>query len=150
MNRALRAKKISKILNQIYPKTFTPLKHKNIFTLLISVLLSAQCTDVTVNKVTRNIYIKYNKPKDFINLGVKRIEKLIKSIGLFRVKAKNIYTFINGKYHEKVARIYNNLVKVYFDKVEFEKAWDIYLETVEIQKFVYNVDHYSDFKENAF
>ena len=115
MNRALRAKKISKILNQIYPKTFTPLKHKNIFTLLISVLLSAQCTDVTVNKVTRNIYIKYNKPKDFINLVVKRIEKLIKSIGLFRVKAKNIYNLskiILKRHNGKVPKTFEELEKL--------------------------------------
>ena len=58
-----RAKIIFRILNNIYPKTPVPLKHKNIFTLLISVLLSAQCTDLNVNNVTKNIYPKYYKPK---------------------------------------------------------------------------------------
>ena len=67
------------------------LKYKNKFTLLLSVVLSAQCTDVNVNNVTKNIYPKYNKPEDFVKLGKKRIEKLIKSIGLFRNKAKSIY-----------------------------------------------------------
>ena len=57
----------------------------------MSVLLSAQCTDLNVNNVTKKIYPKYNKPEHFIKLGRKRIEKLIKSIGLFRVKAKSIY-----------------------------------------------------------
>jgi endonuclease-3 len=57
----------------------------------MSVLLSAQCTDLNVNNVTKNIYPKYNKPEHFVKLGKKRIEKLIKSIGLFRVKAKSIY-----------------------------------------------------------
>ena len=57
---------ILNILNQIYPKTSIPLKHTNKFTLLISVLLSAQCTDVNVNNVTKNIYQKYNKPEHFI------------------------------------------------------------------------------------
>ena len=67
------------------------LTYKNKFTLLVSVVLSAQCTDVNVNNVTKNIYPKYNKPKHFVKLGRKKIEKLIKSIGLFRNKAKSIY-----------------------------------------------------------
>ena len=91
MNEIEKAKKILKILNQVYPKTPIPLKHRNIFTLLISVLLSAQCTDVNVNNVTKNIYPKYNKPEDFVKLGRKKIENLIKSIGIFRVKAKSVY-----------------------------------------------------------
>ena len=91
MNRKQRAKLILKILNQIYPKTPIPLKHSNKFTLLVSVLLSAQCTDVNVNNVTKNIYPKYNKPEHFVKLGRKKIERLIKSIGIFRVKAKSVY-----------------------------------------------------------
>ncbi len=91
MNENERAKIILKILNQIYPKTPIPLKHKSKFTLLVSVLLSAQTTDVNVNNVTRNIYPKYNKPEHFVKLGRKKIEKLVKSIGIFRMKAKSIY-----------------------------------------------------------
>ena len=91
MNEDERAKLILKILNRIYPKTPIPLKHTNNFTLLVSVLLSAQCTDLNVNNVTKNIYLKYNKPKHFVKLGRKKIEKLIKSIGIFRVKAKGVY-----------------------------------------------------------
>ena len=86
-----RAETILKILNKIYPTTPIPLKHNSKFTLLVSVLLSAQCTDVNVNNVTKNIYPKYNKPKHFIKLGRKKIERLIKSIGIFRIKAKSIY-----------------------------------------------------------
>ena len=86
-----KAKKILKILNKIYPTTPIPLDHTSNFTLLMSVLLSAQCTDLNVNNVTKDIYPKYNKPEHFVKLGRKRIEKLIKSIGLFRVKAKSIY-----------------------------------------------------------
>jgi len=91
MNEIQRSKIILKILNRIYPKTPIPLKHKNKFTLLVSVLLSAQTTDVNVNNVTKNIYPKYNKPEHFVKLGRKKIEKLIKSIGIFRVKAKSVY-----------------------------------------------------------
>ena len=91
MSESERTKIILKTLNQIYPKTPIPLKHKSKFTLLISVLLSAQTTDINVNNVTRNIYPKYNKPEHFVKLGRKKIEKLIKSIGIFRMKAKSIY-----------------------------------------------------------
>ena len=91
MNEVQRSKIIRKILNRIYPRTPIPLKHKNKFTLLVSVLLSAQTTDVNVNNVTKNIYPRYYKPEHFVKLGRKKIEKLIKSIGIFRVKAKSVY-----------------------------------------------------------
>ena len=87
----IRARLILKILNKIYPKTKIPLEHISKFTLLVSVLLSAQTTDVNVNNVTKNIYPKYNKPEHFVKLGRKKIERLIKSIGIFRVKAKSVY-----------------------------------------------------------
>ena len=91
MNEVQRAKIILKILNKTYPSIKVPLKSRNVFTLLISVLLSAQCTDVNVNNVTKNIYPKYHKPEHFVKLGRKKIERLIKSIGLFRNKAKSVY-----------------------------------------------------------
>ena len=91
MNEIQRSKIILKILNKLYPRTPIPLKHKNKFTLLVSVLLSAQTTDVNVNNVTKNIYPKYNKPEHFVKLGRKKIENLIKSIGIFRIKAKSVY-----------------------------------------------------------
>ena len=91
MNESKKANKILRILNKTYPKTPIPLKHKNTFTLLISVLLSAQCTDLNVNNVTKDIYPKYNKPEHFVKLGRKKIEKLIRRIGIFRIKAKSIY-----------------------------------------------------------
>ena len=91
MDEIEKAKKILKILNKIYPTTPIPLNHRNKFTLLISVLLSAQCTDLNVNNVTKNIYPKYYKPEHFVKLGRKKIERLIKSIGIFRIKAKSIY-----------------------------------------------------------
>ncbi len=100
MNEVQRSRIILKILNRIYPRTPIPLKHRNKFTLLISVLLSAQTTDVNVNNVTKNIYPIHNKPEHFVKLGRKKIEKLIKSIGLFRVKAKSVY-FLSKKLIEK-------------------------------------------------
>jgi len=91
MNEVQRSKIILKILNRIYPKTDIPLKHRSKFTLLVSVALSAQTTDVNVNNVTKNIYPKYNKPEHFVKLGRKKIEKLIKSTGFFKNKAKSVY-----------------------------------------------------------
>ena len=115
MNEIKRSKKISKILNQIYPKTPIPLKHTNKFTLLISVLLSAQTTDVNVNNVTKNIYPKFNKPEHFVKLGRKKIEKLIKSIGIFRVKAKSVYLLskqLIQKHDGKVPKTFEELEKL--------------------------------------
>ena len=115
MNEDERAKLILKILNRIYPKTPIPLKHTNNFTLLVSVLLSAQCTDLNVNNVTKNIYPKYNEPKHFVKLGRKKIEKLIKSIGIFRVKAKSVY-FLSKQLIErhdgKVPKTFEELEKL--------------------------------------
>ena len=91
MNEIQRAKLVLKILNKTYPRIKGPLKSRNVFTLLISVLLSAQCTDVNVNNVTKNIYPKYYRPEHFTKLGRKKIENLIKKIGIFRIKAKSIY-----------------------------------------------------------
>ena len=112
MNEVQRAKIVLKILNKIYPTTPIPLKHRNVFTLLISVLLSAQCTDVNVNNVTKNIYPKYYKPGHFVKLGRKRIEKLIKSIGIFRIKAKSVYNLsktLIKKYNGKVPKTFQEL-----------------------------------------
>ena len=115
MNAKKRAKLILRILNKIYPNTSVPLKHKNIFTLLVSVLLSAQCTDKNVNNVTRKIYPKYYKPKHFVKLGRGKIEKLIKRIGIFRIKAKSIYNLsriLVKNYNSKVPKTFSELEKL--------------------------------------
>ena len=103
-----RARIILKILNQIYPYTPIPLKHKNTFTLLISVALSAQTTDLNVNNVTKDIYKKYYKPEHFVKLGRKKIEKLIKSIGLFRTKAKSVYILSKQLLQKHKGKVPNN------------------------------------------
>jgi endonuclease-3 len=115
MDEKEKAKKILKILNKIYPTTPIPLKHTNNFTFLMSVLLSAQCTDLNVNNVTRSIYPKYNKPEHFVKLGRKKIERLIKSIGLFRVKAKSVYLMskqLLEEYGGKVPKSFEKLEKL--------------------------------------
>ena len=69
MDEKQKAKIILNTLNKIYPRAPVPLKSKNTFTLLISVLLSAQCTDVNVNNVTKNIYPRYFKPDHFVTVS---------------------------------------------------------------------------------
>ena len=83
--------------------------------LLISVLLSAQCTDLNVNNVTKNIYPKHYKPEHFVKLGRKKIEKLIRSIGIFRIKAKSIYNLskkLIEEYQGKVHKTFEDLEKL--------------------------------------
>ncbi len=108
-----RARIVLKILNKTYPQIKAPLKSRNVFTLLLSVLLSAQCTDVNVNNVTRDIYPKYYRPIHFVKLGRKKIEKLIKRIGIFRIKAKSIY-YLSKALVEK----YNSKVPTTFEQLE--------------------------------
>ena len=103
---------IFKNLGRVIKNPKSDLKYKNKFTLLISVVLSAQCTDVNVNNVTKNIYPKYNKPEHFVKLGRKKIEKLIKSIGLFRNKAKSVYLLskqLIEKHNRKVPKHFDDL-----------------------------------------
>ena len=113
MDEIQRAKVILKILNKTYPKINVPLKSRNVFTLLISVLLSAQCTDVNVNNVTKNIYPRYYKPDHFKKLGRVKIEKLIKKIGIFRIKAKSIYNL-----SKLLIENHNGLVPKTFEELE--------------------------------
>ena len=101
-----------KNLSRVIKNPKSDLKYKNKFTLLVSVVLSAQCTDVNVNNVTKNIYSKYNKPEHFAKLGKKKIEKLIKSIGLFRNKAKSVYLLskqLIEKHKGKVPKNFDDL-----------------------------------------
>ena len=108
-----KAFQLIKLLNKSIKNPKTSLKYKNRFTLLISVVLSAQCTDVNVNNVTKNIYQKYYQPKHFVNLGINKIKKRIKRIGLFNTKAKNIYhlsKIILDKYKGKVPDKFEELI----------------------------------------
>jgi endonuclease-3 len=101
-----------KNLSKVIKNPRSDLKYQNKFTLLISVVLSAQCTDVNVNNVTKKIYPKYNKPEHFVKLGRKKIEKLIKSIGLFRNKAKSVYLL-----SKQLIERHNSEVPKNFDKL---------------------------------
>ena len=108
-----KAYELIKLLNKSIKNPKTSLKYRNNFTLLTSVVLSAQCTDVNVNNVTKDIYNKYYTPKHFLDLGIKKIRKLIKSIGLFNNKAKNLYylsKILLEKYQSKIPSKFEDLI----------------------------------------
>ena len=77
-------------LKQTYPDSKCSLNFETPFQLLIAVILSAQCTDERVNKITPNIFKKYNTPEDFMNMDLSLLEELIQSCGFYKNKAKNI------------------------------------------------------------
>lgn len=82
--------KILSILNKTYPDAKTGLNYRNAFELLIATILSAQCTDVRVNKVTKKLFEKYKDPEDFARADIKELQQDIKECGLYRNKSKNI------------------------------------------------------------
>jgi len=91
MTKKEKAKLIQKILDKLYPTTEIPLTHHNHYTLLIAVLLSAQCTDARVNLVTPYLFAKATTPQEMIQLNLNEIEEIIKPCGLFKKKAKAIF-----------------------------------------------------------
>jgi endonuclease III len=86
-----KAKHIAEILENLYPETPVPLNHTDAYTLLISVLLSAQCTDERVNKVTPHLFARANNPFDMIKLTVEEIRAIIRPCGLSPKKSQAIY-----------------------------------------------------------
>lgn len=90
MKKQERARIIAERLEQLYPETPVPLDHKNPFTLLIAVLLSAQCTDERVNKVTPSLFARANNPSDMLKLEVEEIRQIIRPCGLSPRKSKAI------------------------------------------------------------
>ncbi|MHC4394574.1 MAG: endonuclease III [Planctomycetota bacterium] len=87
---AQRVKKIWPVLKKLYPKAGTALNSKNPLELLIATILSAQCTDVRVNIVTKELFKKYKSAEDWVNADIKQIESDIRSTGFYRNKAINI------------------------------------------------------------
>lgn len=77
-------------MGEMFPDAHCELVHSNPFELVIAVALSAQCTDALVNKVTKNLFEKYKKPEDYLNVSIEELQNDIRSIGLYRNKAKNI------------------------------------------------------------
>lgn len=77
-------------IGRMFPEAHCELVHENPFELLVATLLSAQCTDVLVNRVTADLFKKYKRPEDYLEVGIEELQNDIRSIGLYRNKAKNI------------------------------------------------------------
>lgn len=104
--------KIIKILNQTYPEAKCSLDFSTPFELGIAVMLSAQCTDERVNKTTPYIFKEYNKPEDFINMNLNKLEQLIHSCGFYKNKAKNIKA-----YSKKIINDFNGILPQDMEKL---------------------------------
>jgi len=91
MNKSERVQFILSTLEELYPETPIPLNHSDPYTLLISVLLSAQCTDERVNQITPLLFAKANNPTDMLKLSVEEIQNIIRPCGLSPMKSKGIY-----------------------------------------------------------
>jgi len=103
---------VIKTLNKIYPDVPIPLDHKDPYTLLIAVLLSAQSTDVRVNKTTPILFDKANNPYDMVKLSIEEIRDIIKPVGLSPMKSKGIYglsKILIDKYKGKVPKSFEAL-----------------------------------------
>jgi len=102
-------------MGEMFPDAHCELVHSNPFELLIAVVLSAQCTDALVNKVTKNLFQKYKKPEDYVAVPLEELQNDIRSIGLFRNKAKNIQKLCHillGKYNGEVPNDRDELMKL--------------------------------------
>ncbi|PWA12338.1 endonuclease III [Pueribacillus theae] len=87
-------------IEKMFPDAHCELRHSNPFELMIAVLLSAQCTDALVNKVTEKLFKKYKTPEDYLSVPLEELEQDIRSIGLYRNKAKNIQKLSYMLIHE--------------------------------------------------
>jgi len=100
---------------EMFPDARCELNHSNPFELTIAVLLSAQCTDETVNKVTAGLFNKYKTPEDYLNVPVEELENDIRRIGLFRNKAANIQKLcrmVIDKHGGQIPREHADLVEL--------------------------------------
>ena len=110
-----KAEKVSYVINELeklYPKTPVPLTHKDTYTLLIAVLLSAQCTDERVNKITPLLFDKADNPYDMIKLSVEEIKLIIRPCGLSPRKSKAIYDLSSIIINEHNGEVPANMEKL--------------------------------------
>ena len=112
--RKTKAKRIGVMLEEFYPETPIPLDHKDPYTLLIAVLLSAQCTDVRVNKVTPFLFEKADTPEEMITLDVDEIRAIIRPCGLSPRKSKAIH-----RLSEIILEKHDGKVPENFEDLEF-------------------------------
>jgi endonuclease III len=113
MNKAEKVKDIVSILERLYPDPEIPLNHKDAYTLLISVLLSAQCTDERVNKTTTFLFERADNPYDMVKMSAEEIREIIKPCGLSPMKSKGIYGL-----SQILIEKYNGEVPASFEELE--------------------------------
>lgn len=112
MNKKEKASYITSVLENLYPTTPIPLDHSDPYTLLISVLLSAQCTDERVNKITPHLFAKANTPQQMVHLTIEEIREIIKPCGLSPAKSKAIFNLshiILDKHQGEVPKTFEEL-----------------------------------------
>jgi len=112
MTKTEKVNDILRILNKLYPEPEVPLRHKDAYTLLISVLLSAQCTDERVNKTTPLLFSRADNPYDMVKMSIDEIREIIKPCGLSPMKSKGIYglsKILIEKYEGKVPNTFDGL-----------------------------------------
>jgi endonuclease-3 len=112
MTKAEKAKDILRLLDKYIPDPEVPLHHKDAYTLLISVLLSAQCTDERVNKVTPLLFKQADNPHDMVKMSQEEIREIIKPCGLSPMKSKGIYglsKILLEKYNGEVPHTFEEL-----------------------------------------
>ena len=112
MKKSERANIVKKLLDKKYPQTPIPLDHKDNFSLLVAVLLSAQCTDERVNQITPKLFAKASNPKSMCKLTQNQIYQIIKPCGLGPQKSKaikNLSSILVNKFDSKVPNNFNDL-----------------------------------------
>lgn len=112
MTKEKRATIVLRILNKLFPNPPIPLKHTDHYTLLIAVLLSAQCTDKKVNEITPKLFAKARDPYEMVELTVKQIESIIRPCGLAPTKARAIHRLseiLIDEYEGKIPRTLEGL-----------------------------------------
>ena len=107
--------KVFNLLSKDYPNPQTELKYLNHYTFLISVILSAQATDISVNKTTKELFKIVKNSKEMVELGETNLKKYIKTIGLYNAKAKNIIKLskiLLIKYNNKIPKDFESLISL--------------------------------------
>jgi endonuclease-3 len=110
-----RTKRIMQLLEKEYPDAKIELNYTNPLELLVATILSAQCTDVRVNAVTKELFKKYTKPVDYAKADISELEKDIRSTGFYHNKAKNIQRtnqILAEKYHDHVPKTMEELLEL--------------------------------------
>jgi endonuclease-3 len=113
MRIAERVERVGAVLDELYPETPIPLKHRNVYTFLVAVLLSAQTTDKKVNQVTPTLFDRASTPDQMADLDVEQIQEIIREIGLAPTKARNL-----KRMAEQLVELHDGEVPQTFEELE--------------------------------